>query len=349
MLSHIEFFYLLAAVIRCGLIFIAIFVFAGKASAQIDEICGEAGIMPSLDSPFAHVPYVYGKVNLKGFDSSAKLPKVTIFLIEGQQRERWTIDKSGNYCFKRKSNGGGTLIIEVNGIEAAQRTLPAFGPPQQREDFEIYASESEKPQPPGVVSAKFSHPVNPKTVELYKKTAETEKDGKKKKVIENLKEIVSIDPADFIAWAKLGSLYFEQNSLPEAEAAFRKSLELKVEYTPAWIFMGKIRMAQTQFDAAVEIFKHATTLEPDSARTFQLLGEAYLQTRKGTLGAEALNQALKLDPIGMAECHLYLARLYDLAGAKNLAAREYKLFLTKVPDYPEKKKLEKYIKDNPEK
>ena len=50
----------------------------------------------------------------------------------------------------------------------------------------------------------------------------------------------------------------------------------------------------------------------------------------------------------MAECHLLLGRLYDLAGARNLATREYKAFLAKVPEYSEKKKLEKYIKENPE-
>lgn len=319
------------------------------ANAQVNEICAGSGITPSLDSPFAHVPYVYGKIILKGFDPSAKFPKVTISLIEGQQRaERWTVDKSGTYCFKRKSGGSGTLIVELNGIEVAQRTLLSLGGAQQREDFEIYSTGSPKTPPPGVVSAKFFHPVNSKTVELYKKTVEAEENGNLKKAIEYLKEIASIDPADFIAWAKLGALYFGQNSLTEAEAAFRKSLELKIEYTPAWINVGRIRFAQKQFEAAIEIFKHVTTLEPSSARGFQLLGEAYLQARQGTLGAQALNEAIRLDPVGTAESHLLLARLYDLAGAKHLATREYKIFLTKEPNHPDKKKFKQYIKNNPE-
>ena len=36
----------------------------------------------------------------------------------------------------------------------------------------------------------------------------------------------------------------------------------------------------------------------------------------------------------------------DAAGAKDRAADEYKLFLAKKPDYPEKEKLQKYIADN---
>lgn len=333
--------------VKYGLIFISLL--ACNVNAQVDQICSESGLIPSLDSAFAHVPYVYGRVSLKGFDPGAKFPNVTIVLVDNQSTSRLSVGKSGNYCFKLKSSiTAGTLFVEVNGIEAGRRSLSSFGSIQQREDFEIFATQLQKTVPPAAVSAKFFHPVNPNTVELYKKTVEAE--GKKnfEKAIEHLKEIVSIDPEDFIAWAKLGILYVEKNSLSEAESAFRKSLELKIEYTPAWIHVGKIRVAQKQYEAAIEIFKHAASIEPTSARAFQLLGEAYLQARQGTLGEQALKEAIRLDPIGMAQCHLLLAHLYDLAGARHLATREYKAFLTKEPNHPDKKKFEQYIKNNPE-
>jgi hypothetical protein len=41
-----------------------------------------------------------------------------------------------------------------------------------------------------------------------------------------------------------------------------------------------------------------------------------------------------------------LAALYDGAKLKDKAVAEYKLFLEKVPNYSEKKKLEQYISDN---
>lgn len=335
--------------IGISVVFLVLLLLVGSASAQADEICSESGTVPSLDSPFAHVPYVYGKVILKGYDPGAKLPKVTVIFSDGQPRpERWMVDKSGNYCFRRKGGGSATLTVELDGIQVALRTLSAFGAAQQREDFEIYATDAERLRPPGVVSAKFLHPVNPKTVELYKKTSDAEADKDLKNAIDYLKEIVLIDPADFIAWAKLGTLYFEQNSLSEAESAFRKSLELRIDYTPSWINVGKLRVVQKQYVAAILIFKHSAELDPTSARVYQLLGEAYLQNRQGTLGAEALNEAIKLDPVGMAECHLKLAHLYELAGANKLATSEYKIFLTKIPDHPDKKRIEKFIKNNPE-
>ena len=47
-----------------------------------------------------------------------------------------------------------------------------------------------------------------------------------------------------------------------------------------------------------------------------------------------------------AEIHLRLAALYNAAGLKDKAVAEYKLFLEKVPQYSEKEKIEKYIKEN---
>jgi Tfp pilus assembly protein PilF len=109
-----------------------------------------------------------------------------------------------------------------------------------------------------------------------------------------------------------------------------------------------LRAFLNQFDAAVKLFERAIASDPKSAIAHRLLGEAYLQIRKGTLGLAALDKALELDPQGQAECHLLKARLYDLVGAKNLATIEYKAFLKKVPDHTDKRKLEKYIKENPE-
>jgi len=322
---------------------------ANTAAAQIDDICGDTGAMPGLDSPFAHVPYVYGKITLKGFDA-AKFPKVTVTFSDGSQTpNRYGVGRSGNYCFRR-TGGSGTLVVEVDGIETARRTLTSFGSSQQREDFEIEAAGQQRTAPAAVIVApsKFSRPPNEKTVELYKKAAEAEQKKDTTSEIKTLNDIVAIDPEDFIAWAKLGAVYFLQNSYNDADTAYRKCLELRADYTPAWINIGQLRVAQKQFAAAVEIFKYAISLEPDNARIYRMLGEAYLQNKQGSLAVEALDQAVKLDPNGQAECHLLKGHLYELAGANQLATKEYKAFLAKAPDHPDKKKLEKFIAANPE-
>jgi Tfp pilus assembly protein PilF len=316
------------------------------AHGQVDDFCTEFGATPSLNSPFANIPYVYGRVTYKGAEEKTKLPRIIVILIDGDQtNKRLTVGRSGNYCFRR-TGGSATIIVEVDGIEAARRGMASFGATQQREDFEITGGTGGQ-QPPSIISAKFSHPPNPKTAELYRKAATCEATGKRDELVAILKEIVAADPADFIAWAKLGSLHLEKKAYADAEAALRKSIELKLEYTPAWINFGQVRLGLKQYEAAVEVFKHAVSLDNSSARAYQLLGEAYLLAKQGSLGVDALNQAIKIDPVGMAECHLQLAHLYQLAGAKSMASKEYKAFLEKVPNHPEKARFEKFIRENP--
>lgn len=328
-------------------LFLFILTAAISANAQADDFCAEFGSTPSLNSPFAQIPYVFGRVTIKGLDVAAKFPKVTVTLVDRDQTEkRVSIERKGNYCFRRSGNSTGTLIVEIDGVEAARRSLASFGATQQREDFEVF-SDATRSAAPGTVSARFSHPPNDKTADLYRRAANAEKDKDLNGAIRILKEIVALDPGDFIAWAKLGSLHMDRRDYDDAEAAFRRSLVIEPEYLPAWINAGKIRVANKQYEAAIEVFRYAVTLDPTAARSHQLLGEAYLLAKMGTLGAESLNNALRLDPIGMAECHLQLAHLYELAGAKHLAANEYKLFLSKVKDHPDKKKFEKFIKENP--
>jgi len=317
---------------------------ANTIYAQIDEICGEVGVMPSLDSPFAHIPYVYGRVTLKGFDAS-KTPKVVVIFSEGSSVRRWMVGRTGNYCFRR-GGATGALVIEIDGTEAARRTLPSFGGPQQREDFEVQAGGWQRGTAPGVVSMKFDRPPNEKTRDLYQQVAEAAAAGDINKTITLLKEIIRLDAEDFIAWAQLGAAHLDQKAYVEAEAAIRRSLGHQPEFTPAWIVAGRIRLVNKQPEAAIEVFKYVTELEPKFARGYYLLGESYLQAKQGTLAVAALDKALELAPQEMADAHLLKALLYDLAGAKKLAAAEYKAFLAKAPNYTEKAKLEKYIKNH---
>lgn len=330
--------------------------FGGEVRAQeADDVCREFGRTPSREivtgqsgRPQKGV-FIYGKISLKGVPRDARRPQITAIYSDSQQAGwRQTLTESGNYCFQR-SGTGGIIVIEVDGLEIGRKSLSDItNEPLQREDFEVTPPPSEGNAPPGVISARYIRTINPKTTDLYKKAAAAETDKKIPKAIDFVKEIVGLDPEDFVAWAKLGSLYLGQNSFADAEAAFRKALAVRPDYVPALINIGLMRAMEKKFPDAIEIFNQAVAADPTSARGFRLLGEAYLQNRQGSLGLAALDKALEIDPVGMAECHLLKARLYDLAGAKNLASHEYRVFLKKVPDYEDKKTLEKYIKDNPE-
>jgi tetratricopeptide (TPR) repeat protein len=289
-------------------------------------------------------------VILNGFDPEAKLPKVTIGYRErGRPEDRVILDKSGNYCFRRtNAETPATLVVYLEAMEVARRSVSELGPVQPREDFEISADPSQRQPPPGTISAKYNYPPNSKTSDLYRKAFESEKAKDRERLIEILRDIVKTDRADFIAWARLGSVYFETKAYSDSEDAFFQSLRLRVDYQPAMVSLAKVYLAQVKTDLAIAAAQKAVAMDAKYARAHQVLGNAYLQAKKGSLGVDELSKAIEIDPVGMAESHLLLAVLYDRAGAKDLASREYRLFLSKVHGHPDQKKFEKYIKDNPE-
>ena len=164
--------------------------------------------------------------------------------------------------------------------------------------------------------------------------------------VDLLKQVVASDPKDFQAWTQLANVHLLQNKLADAESEYFRAIDLRSDYFPALLNLGRTEIAQHRDEIAVDVLTKAVKLRATSAETNYLLGESYLQLKKGSLAVPYLNEALRLDPNGMAEAHLRLALLYNGAGMKDKAAAEYEAFLKKRPDYQDRKKLEEYISAN---
>jgi tetratricopeptide (TPR) repeat protein len=111
----------------------------------------------------------------------------------------------------------------------------------------------------------------------------------------------------------------------------------------AFLNLGRLLSVQKKYEAAIEPLTEAVKLSATSPEANFMLGEAYLQIKKGSKAVPYLTDAAKL---GKAEAHLRLATLYNAAGMKDKAALEYEEFLKKRPDYKDRKTLEQYITDN---
>jgi superkiller protein 3 len=137
-----------------------------------------------------------------------------------------------------------------------------------------------------------------------------------------------------------------QKDFVESENAYLRATEANPRFFLAFLNLGKLRIAAKRFDFAIEPLSRAVKIKPESADANYLLGEAYLQIKKGSQAVVYLYEAIKLDPIGRADAHLRLAALYHGAGLKDKAVSEYEEFLKKKPAYPDRKKLEQYITQN---
>lgn len=313
--------------------------------AQVDEVADVTG----LPIPFGQ-PVIYGQITFRGRAKTDREPVVFVTLMMGgTQIDRRQTLRNGYYYFLTQPRDSATLLFEVDGAVIGRVVLSAGISNRLRQDvtFDWKAIEGQAKNPSaGVISAKYNYPRGDNTEKLFGKAMGAVKDGKNASAIKLFEEIVAADPNDFFAWTMLGTIYFAEKDNAKSEESFKKALALKPDFPLALINLGKLEISRGNIDAAISAFASAVESDPNSAEANHMLGEAYLQAKKGSLAVGFLNKAIELAPIEKAEVHLRLAALYNGAGLKDRAVAEYKMFLEKVKDHPERKRIEKYIKEN---
>jgi tetratricopeptide (TPR) repeat protein len=261
-----------------------------------------------------------------------------------------TVLNGGNYRFLNVGNGDWEIVVQVEGIDVFRLavTLMENHNTEIRKNLELeyQGKPGSKPVRPGTISA----------ADLYQRSAENSAQLQRAAAASSRKDyseaakvlqgLVESDPKDFEAWTELGNVLFLQGKTGEAENAFQRALAERPAYPLALLNLGKLNYERKNYDAAIATLTRLVGDHPESAEGHRFLGEAYLRIKRGSRAVPELEEAARLDPAGQAEAHLSLAALYDAAGVKDRAAAEYEKFLAKKPGYPERKKLEQYIRDN---
>jgi len=272
-----------------------------------------------------------------------------LYTTGGDLVARQTVVNNSRYRFVEVPNGDYELVVEVETDEIARIhvMLNEGFKTDIRRDIELEWRENP--------SRKNSKPVTtmadvyPRTSINKKRFANAEIAIDEKRysdALALLHQILNEDGNDYQIWTELGTVYLMQRDVGKAESAYQRAGEVNPTFFPSFFNLAKLRMAQKRFEAAVEPLTQSIKLKPDSALANYLLGETYLQIKKGSKAVIYLNEALRLDPIGMAQAHLRLAALYNAAAMKSRAAEEFEAFLKKKPDYPDRKTLEEYISQN---
>lgn len=276
-----------------------------------------------------------------------KVPQaLTLILMEpaGREVNRDSLPPNGRYRFFNVANGPYLLTIEVESRVVYQERI-LLNESVSTDVRKNIALEWKVKSPP-VDSAEILYARSDSQGKLLEAARKSASSGDRKKAVELLEKLVQGDGEDFEAWTELGTARFQSEQYGRASEAYAKALAIRPDFLPALVNLGKLKLAQKQFDQAIEPLTRAVKQDPERAESQYLLGEAYLGMRKGSQAVAYLNEALRLDPVGMAPVHLRLARLYDLAGMKDRAVREYEQYLQKKPDAPERDELERYIARN---
>ena len=283
-------------------------------------------------------------------DQKPLMLDVILYSTSGWVIARQRLSNNGRYRFLNVLTGEYYLAVELESIEVTRVYVLLTG--QSADDIQKNISlEWRRMAPrngsrPGVISAADAYNRAGHNKSLYQKSAREIDNKNYAQATATLRELVASDPNDFPAWAELGNLYSIQKDYEAAEKCYVGATAIRPSYFPAILNLGRVQLVRKNYEHAIESLEAALRIEPKSAFANYLIGEAYLQIKGGSKAVGYLYEALRLDPIGMAEVHLRLALLYNGAGMKDKAAAEYEAFLTKQPDYADRKKLEKYISEN---
>jgi tetratricopeptide (TPR) repeat protein len=259
---------------------------------------------------------------------------------------RQSVPAGGRFRFYDLPNGRYNLAVEVEGAEVARirvELLSIF-----KNDFQQDISlgfRAPRGSGPGTVSAN-AYKRKAAAQKLYDRGGEALTAKRYADAVPLFEQVVAADAQDFEAWLELGTARLFQEKLDEAEQAYARAAEAKPDLPLPLVNLGRLRSMRKNFDGAVEALTKAVALKPPSADANFLLGEAYLQLKKGSKAVPVLEEAARL---GRADAHLRLATLYNAVGLKDRAAAEYEQYLSKKPDAPDRKKLEEYVKENKKK
>lgn len=302
---------------------------------------------------------LYGDLKVDETRVSGLRPMSFDVVLTGRNRSaigHQTVTKNGRYRFENLANGTYYISVRMDNSEVANVRVTLLsgtgtdnrvgGDYRQDIALEWRPNPLTRDEKGSVVTAMKHYGRTQANQLLFDKAEKFMRDKEYAGAITQLRQIVSSEPKDFESWTELGTAYFLAKNNENSENAYLQALELEPTFILALLDLGKLRLARKNFEGAVEILSKAAALPPPSAEVNYFLGEAYLNLKKGSKAVASMNEAIRIDPQGKTEIHLRIAEIYDAVGLKGLAATEYEKFLAKEPNYPEKKKLQRYIAQN---
>jgi len=335
---------------------IAIGVSAGSLIAQ-EDLSRTDGLPSKIGGPTCNGPAgrtvasIAGNLNVVGtIAQGAATPNFSVSVWAGGMFiARRKVKNGGYFSFYCVPAENVMLVGEVDGSEVASVPIGMLSgsPVINRQDVTINWSGVQHPkQGPGLVSARSAYERGKENQRLFDKALDEIQAKKVDAASDILEKLVKNDPRDWPAWTTLGNLHFNNNEFEQAMEDYEQALSIKNDHLAAMIGAGRSYLNLKKTDRAVEVLKTAYETNPNSADVNHYLGEAYFQMRKGSLGIPLMKKAIEIAPAEKAELHLRIAALYSAAGAKDIAATEYKLFLEKRPNHPDRQKMERFISEN---
>jgi Tfp pilus assembly protein PilF len=119
--------------------------------------------------------------------------------------------------------------------------------------------------------------------------------GQPRAAIEKLNEYLKSKPSDDLAWTILGNAYETLDQNGNAEAAYKKALEINPNRFQAIASMGILRRKQGNYDKALAYYERALAINPTYAQAYSSMTVIALKQREDRKALAYAKKAYDLD------------------------------------------------------
>jgi tetratricopeptide (TPR) repeat protein len=245
----------------------------------------------------------------------------------GETRLQEETTDSGGFEFQRLGGGTYTLMLDVHGYQRVAASVDLSYMPEKSVVIRLRSLTSEKE----TVAATS---VSAHELSMPEKARERMSAGKKKLyaeknaqgALDDFQSALAAAPGYYEACYQVGMAYLSLGRRDDAEASFRKSIELSGDrYSEAEVGLGTLMLDRRDFAQGEKAVRRGVELNPDYWLGQYELGRALLNLDKVAEALQAADQAKSLAPS--------TAIVYRLLSNIHLRQKDYPALLADIDSY----------------
>ena len=245
----------------------------------------------------------------------------------GETRLQDETNDSGGFEFQRLGGGTYTLMVDVQGYQRVAASLNLSYMPEKSVVIRLRALSDEKET--AAASSVSAHELS-----MPEKARERISAGKKKLyaeknaqgALEDFRSALAAAPGYYEACYQVGMAYLSLGRRDDAEASFRKSIELSGDrYSEAEVGLGTLMLDRRDFAQGEKAVRRGVELNPDYWLGQYELGRALLNLDRVAEALQAADQAKSLAPSA--------AIVYRLLSNIHLRQKDYPALLADIDSY----------------
>lgn len=126
--------------------------------------------------------------------------------------------------------------------------------------------------------------------------SQTDREAKYNEAINAYQETIKLNPEHYKAHYRMGVLFERLDQPVKADQAYRKSIELRPTYSPAFVSLGNMYIDYGHANVGQAVLETGTKVNDKDAKMWNGLGRAQLALNKPSEAVDSFKKAKAIDP-----------------------------------------------------